>query len=629
MINTIQMINAWFAQAMRGFAGYTNAVDHEYFFDDSVDFEAQFGEDADLRDYFLELADGRRFRLYQVIATNQVEIFDPALELSLTGQRWWVRHMDDPPDHLWAEITYLDNRPTIESNFGRLIGFTLDDLAERTDNLDYLTAVQGLWSYVWGSRTLYRHRVSGQVILGLPFAEATGNIIDIERPFDASRDRILVQDADNPSIIRSYLFPSKFDIETSPETGLPYSLGDTVEQFAPLCRGVSVTDYVDDPDWIRTYVGSADMFEPQKVHTFGVVIDAEIFDLVNILFLSTFFQRYKPTYVDSFFVVLKRLSQTIDVDDPVLLGPAVPPSGYEYPTSWPAYSIPLGWSNSPHEVPRAASPTVPENLGIPFGGLRLADAPGKSPDGWAGSWPSGAAGSHTPTISEGSFRFDETDESGHLIHRYDEHKEAVNLLSDGTIESVYSPGHPSSPWSLVGAPSTASKVTGPVDPSHTPIPLSGSRALYIADSMGGTGVQQSISSTLTEGFQVGAKIWVYLVSGQAHFRILGQDAGATVLAEWRHAAYYKQWHRIHLHAWEASAYGGNFATLQLLTGPAGGQFYVDAEGAEDWEQVGMYEKAMPWMQWGYDRAISGRTGGYTQGGLPDEDIVFQIAIQVP
>ncbi len=616
MINTIQMVNAWFAQAMRGFAGYTNAVNHEYFFDDSVDFEAQFGEDADLREYLLELADGRRFRLYQVVATNQVELFDPALELSLTGQRWWIRHMDDPPDHLWAELTYLDNRPTVESNFGRLIGFTLDDLAERTDNLDYLTAVQGLWSYVWEGRTLYRHRVSGQIILGLPFAEATGNIIDIESPFDATRDRILVQDADNPATIRSYLFPSALDVETNPETGVPYTLGDTVQQFAPLCGGVDVSDYIDDPEWLKTYVGSGDIYEPQKVHTFGVIIDAEIFDLTNLLFLSTFFRKYRPTYVDSFFVVLRRLSQTIDVDDPVVLGPAVPPSGYEYPADWPAYPIPLAWADSPHEVTRSATPTVPENLGIDFGGLRLADVTGKLPDGWSGAWPSGASGSHVPTISEGSFRYDDTDESGHLIHRYDEHMLAVNMLGDGTME-----GAGLGPWSLVGVPATAAKSGAQI--------LYGTQSLHVADAVAGVGVQQAVSTAIDESFQVGVNLWVYLVSGQAHFRLLDQDNPQTVLAEWRHASHQLQWHQLRLHAWEVSAKDTNYVTLQMLTGPAGGDFYVDAEGANDWEQVGVYEKAMPWMQWGYDRAISGRTGGFTQGGLPDEDLTFQIAIPVP
>lgn len=629
MINTIQMINAWFAQAMRGFAGYTNATNHEYFFDASADFEAQFGADADLRGYFLELLDGRRFRLFQVISATQVELFDPALELSLLGQRWWIRSVDNPPDQLWAEITYLDNRPAVESNFGRLIGFTLDDLAERTDNLDYLSAVRGLWSYVWDGRTVFKTRVSSQIILGLPFAEERGNIIGIDSPFDGSRNRILIQGEDNRSEVRSYLFPSSLAVEINPATGVSYGLGDSVEQFAPLCEGVVITDYVEEPEWLGTFVGSGDIYEPHKLHTFGVVIDADIFDLVNVLFLSQYLRRYKPIHTDPFFVVLKSISLTIGIDDPVLLGPAVPDAAYSYPDDWPAYAVPIGYADSPHEVPRAAvtaydpedpttyvtDPPVPENLGLPFGGLRLADVPGKAPSESDTEWPSGTPGTRPATISEGSFRFDDTDESGHVIHRWDAHLLASNLLLDGDFEDVTV-----LPWVTVGA-TTPTKVGSPVHGS--------AQSLYVVDAMNGVGVQQASLTALTEGFQVGVNIWVYLVSGQAHFRLLDQDNPQTVLAEWRHHTNQLTWHQLRLHAWEVSAFAVNYVTLQALTGPGGGEFYLGAAGSDAWEETGVYEKEMPWSQWGYDRAIRGRTGGFTPGGLPDEDLVFQLAIPVP
>lgn len=56
--------------------------------------------------------------------------------------------------------------------------------------------------------------------------------------------------------------------------------------------------------------------------------------------------------------------------------------------------------------------------------------------------------------------------------------------------------------------------------------------------------------------------------------------------------------------------------LQILTGPAGAEFYVD--------NVSFYTKLMPWEQWGFDKMYWGRTGGFTKGGLPDEKWTFKL-----
>ena len=618
-INTIQMTDSWFPSVLQGFAGSTSGIDHEYFYDLTVDFEDAFGAGADLRGYVLELADGTRYRLYQVISATQIELEDEALAFNLAGQRWWIRRIDDPPDHLWAEITYLDNRPEIES-FGRLVGFSLDHLEERTDNLDYLSAVQGLWYYVWGGRTLFRTRVGSQIILGLPFSEVAGTITDIQEPFDATRSRIIIQDTDNEAIYRTYLYPTALGIATNPDTDVDYVLGDTVAQFAPLSEGVVITDYIEDPDWFEVFVGSGDFYEPQKVHTWGVIIDADAFDLINLLFLVDYLRKYKPKHTDPFFALVKTLTQTINVADPMLMGPVIP-AGYTFPDAWPPYTYPPTWADSPHDPPRAAitdhyptTPPVP-TFSVEFGGLRLSDVSGPVPDGTKWSWADGET--HVPTRSEGVFRFDDTDESGHCIHRFDDHLNAVNLFAatDGDMET---PGTADWPTVDVGGMGflVPAKVVGPA-PVH-----GGVQSLYLASANTHTGVEQKLVGALDTGWQVAARLWVYLVAGQAYFRILDQDAGQTVLAEWRHGTAYAQWHQLTLHAWRTSAQGaGNTVTFQALTGPAGGEFYLD--------DVGLYEKQMPWSQWGFDRSVSGRTGGYTTGGLPDEDLQLQLAIPVP
>jgi hypothetical protein len=61
--------------------------------------------------------------------------------------------------------------------------------------------------------------------------------------------------------------------------------------------------------------------------------------------------------------------------------------------------------------------------------------------------------------------------------------------------------------------------------------------------------------------------------------------------------------------------------LQVVTGPAGGHFYLDS--------VEMFTKNVPWSQWGYDRHLRGRTGGYTIGGDPDEYFQIRMHTLVP
>lgn len=651
-INSIQMLDSWFSQQLRGFSGYTDSSNHRYFYDASVDFEDTFGVDADLRDYVLEL-DGVKYRLYQVVSATQIELMDESLDVNLTGQKWWIRRIDDPPNHLWAEITHLDNRPTIDDNFGRLISFTLDDLEERTDNLDYLSAVQGLWYYVWGPKTPFHTRIGSQIILGLPFAEVDGYIIDIQSPFDDTRDRILIQDLDNDAIVRSYTFPSAVGVATNPDTGLPFSLGERVQQFAPLSGGVVVSDYLSDHEWYEPYIASGDFYAPQRVHTWGILINSDVFDLTNILFLVDYLRRYKPSYSDPFFVVTKALNNAFEVGDLGLFGPVVP-DGYTYPDDWPAYAIATGWFDSPSEVPRApitaydpadpatwvTDPPVPLRS-YDFGGLHLGDVPGSVPDGWEnsdipaavlGSWAYAPLGpyqssNHAATISEGTFIHDDTDESGRLIHKYG--VDPTNLLDDGDFESGVAIGAPGSPWDELdlgglGLTFSATK-TGPA----CPLVLGSTKSLEINGVGTHHGISQAVDglgdhpgpSTATLNFQVGARLYLYLISGQAYVRLLNQDNPQSVMAEWRHGSFHAQWHEIDLHEWRAPTQDTNYLTLQIFTGPAGGHFYVDG--------VGLYHKLMPWSQWGYDRPYGGRTGGYTTGGLPDDVCQIQIATVVP
>lgn len=227
----------------------------------------------------------------------------------------------EPPDRMWAETTYLDNRPRIEQNFGIPAEFTLDDLSQLPDNVDYLSSVRGLWYAYFNGPTLFNLHAGTQILLGLPFAEETGLIIELREDFSDTSGRILIQDLANASITRSYTFPKALDPETNPATGQPYTVGDTVQQFAPLVTGVDVIDYVKDPKWYAGYLSQGVFFEPEKLFKFLVRVDSVAFNLSALLFVQTFIRRIKPTYTYPLFVVLASgASAEVSVSDAVEYG---------------------------------------------------------------------------------------------------------------------------------------------------------------------------------------------------------------------------------------------------------------------------------------------------------------------
>jgi hypothetical protein len=228
---------------------------------------------------------------------------------------------DPPPDILWAEVTYLDNRPTISDNFGRMVDFTTEDLEERTDDLDYLSAVRGLWWAYFGGPALYKVRVGTQILLGLPFAEATGVIEEIQPRFSLTQGRLIVRDEANDNVTRTYFYPRTAGLATHQDTGVELAEGDTVEQFAPLSAGIEVLDHIKTSDWLESYVSQGRFLELDKFFRFLVRGDVDTFNLANMAFAMDFVRKIKPHYTYPLFVLRKNFIETEEVDvlDQVLL----------------------------------------------------------------------------------------------------------------------------------------------------------------------------------------------------------------------------------------------------------------------------------------------------------------------
>lgn len=218
-----------------------------------------------------------------------------------------------PPLRMWAEMTYLDNRPLIEANFGLQADFTLDDLEALPDNIDYLSAVRGLWFAYLNGPTLFNLRAGVQILLGLPFAEEEGTIEEIRNDFSVTTGRILLRDTKNPEIVRAYSFPHALDLEINPATGLTYTVGDTVKQFAPLVEGVELVDYIKNPTWFEGYLQQGVFVEPEKLFKFLVRVDSDAFNLSALLFAKSFVLKVKPTYTYPLFVVIFESDDSTEV----------------------------------------------------------------------------------------------------------------------------------------------------------------------------------------------------------------------------------------------------------------------------------------------------------------------------
>jgi hypothetical protein len=209
----------------------------------------------------------------------------------------------DPPSRLWAEFTYIDNGPVIEQNFGIPVEFTLDDIEALGVELDYLSAVRGLWYAYFNGPTLKNLRIGTQILLGLPFAEEAGTIEELRTDFSPTLGRLLIRDTANAAIVRTYTYPRALDLEINPATGQRYVVGDSVAQFAPLVEGASIVDYIKDPQWFRGILNQGIFREVEKYFRFLVKVDSAAFHLSALLAVKDFIIKVKPTYTYPLIVV--------------------------------------------------------------------------------------------------------------------------------------------------------------------------------------------------------------------------------------------------------------------------------------------------------------------------------------
>lgn len=230
----------------------------------------------------------------------------------------------EPPDILWAELTLFSNDPQIEALFGSLVGFTRDDASNFDSDFNYLAGVSGLLYSRQKGPHVAAIRIGAQILFGQPFAEVAGTITEIDPQFSPQRGRILIQDAEQTqsTVIRSYFYKKNpldltatSGLDANPDTGLPWAVGDSVAQFAPLGAGVEILDLYNDPEWYLPFVRSGQISELEKFHTFAVRYNVDLVSLANLSLLYAFVTKAAPEHTHPMLVGLKAMEDDIDVED--------------------------------------------------------------------------------------------------------------------------------------------------------------------------------------------------------------------------------------------------------------------------------------------------------------------------
>ena len=244
------------------------------------------------------------------------------------------------PPNLWSEVTYFDNGKTVEDNFGILVSITREQLKKQQIKSPYKAAVAGLLYGLAKGPSIQNLKIGAQILLGLPFTYYKGIIREIKPDyqlgdkFEPKIGRVTIEETDtmgNPTgLTINYFYPQGAQILTAgkwvplnplfsglainPLTGIEYKMGDVVEQFSPLSKGIEVIDYLSDPTYVNSIASS---FEDQlrKYHTIYLRANTDIFNGPDFVFVSNYLRLVKPAYLFLKNIIEKDLQDDVNIED--------------------------------------------------------------------------------------------------------------------------------------------------------------------------------------------------------------------------------------------------------------------------------------------------------------------------
>jgi hypothetical protein len=305
-----------------------------------------------------------QFDIRRIVAADRIRVF-PTPTLSGTAKPFtitrrkagkYLRFVDGvftkinpAPARLWSEVTYIDNKQTIEDNFGVLVGLKVEDLEKVGASIPYKSAVAGLMYALSRGPTVANMTLSAQILIGLPFAQTDGVITEINRVFRIREDgspkfgRILIEGRDKTNsatgITNIYLYPlgaqvkdlitgewvpaiSDFSgLATNPATGEEYKVGDFVFQFAPLSKGVEIEEYLTTSEFLDRLIAQGQTSSQlQKYHSFQLVLNSDLLNTADIGIVASFMKKVRAHYTRMSAAILKSVQDTVDPTDAVTFG---------------------------------------------------------------------------------------------------------------------------------------------------------------------------------------------------------------------------------------------------------------------------------------------------------------------
>jgi len=208
-----------------------------------------------------------------------------------------------PTEGVWHSEFGLFDEEIVYDNFGANAG-----IAKAASSDEFVNRVRGLYYSLLSGPTVASIKTGVLASVGLPIAVEAGEVTAINPAYSGQKGLITINNS------RNYLYPLA--------VGTDLSLGDSVDQFQPLSRGVDVYDYINNPTWFNDFPV---IKEIQKYHTFLVnldldALDASVSDSEEVFSAAArHLQVVRPTHKNFVFVGSRSLSDVTGIDDSILL----------------------------------------------------------------------------------------------------------------------------------------------------------------------------------------------------------------------------------------------------------------------------------------------------------------------
>jgi hypothetical protein len=146
----------------------------------------------------------------------------------------WL-HSDNDFAEVWAPNLWVDEY-TIYSNFGSAVNFVRDQ-----SDPSYLYSTRGIWYVYWHGAAVTNIEVGGKIIIGIPVSPADTKVIRVSQgTYGTSQVQLELEDL-------------VFDV---PSPLMPIvSAGQNVKAYQALANGVTVWDYINNPEWYKYIPG--------------------------------------------------------------------------------------------------------------------------------------------------------------------------------------------------------------------------------------------------------------------------------------------------------------------------------------------------------------------------------------